>query len=227
MNWYKKAQNKDVPIIDPKTLQGRKGEYYSDLGHDVTYDYLETWKDKNYRSEDPNIIWLYRNGTIEIMPESKEKQYHRDSFDNFEYNTFYSGRYSPSKKVVTILVPQDGMREFKEIPKQLQYLLKKQFPEAVKMIRYGKNDAFITKKAQQYVPIAIVNYDKEYGFLEISFNGSKKYPYENINWDNYIHLRGLLDNRNYKAAQKLLSGWHPKEDKESMLDQLYEEGHLK
>ena len=87
------------------------------------------------------------------------------------------------------------------------------------------------KTAQQYPPIAIVSYTKDYGELGISFNGGKKYVYENINPMDYNRIDTLLRHRNYSAAQKLLQSWSQKkketeEDRQGMLDELYERGIL-
>lgn len=82
---------------------------------------------------------------------------------------------------------------------------------------------------QQYAPIAIVSYFK--GDLGIVFNGGKKYTYEKINPDDYANLDRLLKHKNYKAAQEILRNWSPKkeeteEDRQEMLNELYERGVL-
>lgn len=84
------------------------------------------------------------------------------------------------------------------------------------------------KKAQEYPPIAITSYDS-YGDLGITFNGGKKYVYENINPADYNRIDTLLRKRNYRAAQKILANWSPKkeENEQEMLEELYERGILK
>ncbi len=87
------------------------------------------------------------------------------------------------------------------------------------------------KIAQEYAPIGIVSYD-DYGELGISFNGGKKYIYENINPKDYEYLDSLLRNRNYSKAQSILQVWssrrkETKEDKQEMLNELYEREILK
>lgn len=87
------------------------------------------------------------------------------------------------------------------------------------------------KQAQQYPPIAILSYDN-YGDLAVSFNGGKKYVYPNVTPDNYNYIKSLLRNKNYRKVQEILkniSDARPdsEEDKQQMLNQLYEEGHLK
>lgn len=86
------------------------------------------------------------------------------------------------------------------------------------------------KIAQEYAPIGITSYDS-YGNLGITFNGGKKYVYENVNPMDYNRIDILLKNRNYKAAQKLLQSWSPKkeeteEDRQEMLNELYDRGIL-
>jgi hypothetical protein len=87
------------------------------------------------------------------------------------------------------------------------------------------------KTAQEYPPIAIASYNS-YGELVIIFNGMRRYVYTNIVPDNYNKIKSLLDNKNYTAAQKLLSVWGTKnketeEDREEMLTELYDRGYLK
>ena len=82
---------------------------------------------------------------------------------------------------------------------------------------------------QQYAPIAIVSYFGDN--LGIVFNGGKKYTYERINPDDYLKIKTLLEKRNYTAAQALLRSWgnagkETEEDKQEMLDELYERGFL-
>ena len=81
------------------------------------------------------------------------------------------------------------------------------------------------KIAQEYAPIGIVSYFS--GDLEISFNGGKKYTYENVPPVLYDRLDGLLRKGNYSAAQKILQNLSSKndeteEDKQEMLNELYE-----
>jgi len=87
------------------------------------------------------------------------------------------------------------------------------------------------KIAQEYPPIAIASYNS-YGELVIIFNGVGRYVYTNIVPYNYNKIKSLLDNKNYRAAQKLLSSWGTKnteteEDREEMLTELYDRGYLK
>lgn len=88
------------------------------------------------------------------------------------------------------------------------------------------------KQAQQYAPIAIVSYVPSSGELGIVFNGGKKYTYKNINPPNYEYIDSLLKNRNYRKAQEVLKSWSLKreeteEDKQEMLNELYDRGILK
>ena len=87
------------------------------------------------------------------------------------------------------------------------------------------------KTSQKYAPIAIISYIPEYGELGISFNGSKKYIYPGVTPFNYNEIQILLRVKNYKKVQKILknlSANRPdsEEDKQQMLNQLYDEGYL-
>ena len=82
---------------------------------------------------------------------------------------------------------------------------------------------------QQFAPIAIVSYFGDE--LGISFNGGKKYVYDNINQDNHDDLEFLLKKHNYRAAEEKIRSWRPKqeeteEDRQEMLNELYERGIL-
>ena len=87
------------------------------------------------------------------------------------------------------------------------------------------------KTAQQYAPIAIISYIPGYGELGISFNGGKKYIYPKVNPPLYNKIENLLKFKNYKKVQQILkniSDNRPdsEEEKQQMLDQLYDEGYL-
>ena len=85
------------------------------------------------------------------------------------------------------------------------------------------------KIAQEYPPIAILSYDKDSEDLAIAFNGITRYVYPNVTPDDFNYLDKLLKHQNYKKAQEVLkniSNNRP-DDKQLMLDQLYNEGHLK
>ena len=87
------------------------------------------------------------------------------------------------------------------------------------------------KTTQQYNPIAIISYVPEYGELGISFNGGKKYIYPGVSPFIYNKIQTLLRVKNYKKVQKILKNLSDnrpdsEEDKQQMLDQLYDEGYL-
>ena len=88
------------------------------------------------------------------------------------------------------------------------------------------------KRAQKIAPISIISYIPSYEELGISFNGGKKYIYPNVNPFIYNQIRNLLKVKNYRKVQEILKNLSVKqketnEDKKQMLDQLYDEGHLK
>ena len=87
------------------------------------------------------------------------------------------------------------------------------------------------KKAQQNIPIQIVSYIPEHEELGISFNSGKKYIYPNVTPFTYNRIQTLLKVKNYRAVQKILknlSNNRPdtKEEKNEMLDELYNRGLL-
>jgi hypothetical protein len=139
MNWYKCAQK--LEVVDNQSLKGR-GKHYTDIGHDIYYEEQNKLLDtvnESYNVENPNILWIYSNGEIETKIETDESTGHRDLNAwglSSHLDKLYTGRFSPSEKVITVLSPHEGVRQFKEIPSQLQYLLKLKFPEAKKIIRY-------------------------------------------------------------------------------------------
>lgn len=86
------------------------------------------------------------------------------------------------------------------------------------------------KKAQEFPPIAITSYDS-YGNLGITFNGGKKYVYPDVSPYYYDYIKKFLKVKNYKKVQEILknlslSSPTSEEDKQVMLDQLYDEGYL-
>ncbi len=88
------------------------------------------------------------------------------------------------------------------------------------------------KKSQQVVPIAIVSYFPNIGELGISFNGGKKYVYPDISPFLYERIDILLRVKNYREVSKILRNISTKkeetqEDKDEMLDELYDRGYLK
>ena len=87
------------------------------------------------------------------------------------------------------------------------------------------------KKAQQNIPIRIISYIPQHGELGISFNRGKKYIYPNVTPFTYSRIQTLLKVKNYREVQKILKNLSinrpdTKEEKQEMLDELYEEGLL-
>jgi len=141
MNWYKKAQ---LEVSDASEMKG-KGRFYTDTGHDINYGeqnrLLGNDPNENYSTDTPNILWIYNfdNGQIETKPETKRDHSHR-SEGNWGLSSYldklYTGRYSPSEKIITIMSPHEGANRFREIPNFIQRSLTQKFPEAKQMIRY-------------------------------------------------------------------------------------------
>ena len=140
MNWYKNAQQSEV--LDSQDIKG-KGRFYTDIGHDINYGeqnrLLGKNPNKDYSAENPNIMWIYNNGKIETKPETEEDNFHGSGSDwglSGYLDELYTGRYSPSKKTISVLSPLSGVSSFRGIPKSLQYLLQQKFPGAKRMVRY-------------------------------------------------------------------------------------------
>jgi hypothetical protein len=140
-NWYKIAQQ--IEVMDSKDLKGKE-RFYTGIGHDIYYKEqnkaLGHEPNENYSINNPNIMWVYNNGQIETRPETGTDQTHR-SRGNWGLDSgldkLYTGRYSPSEKIISIMSPHEGMSRFREIPQFLQQLLQRKFPEAEKVIRYS------------------------------------------------------------------------------------------
>ena len=141
MNWYKIAQQ--LEVTDSDSLKG-KDRHYTGYAHDINYreqnKALGHEPNENYSIDEPNLMWIYNNGQIETKPETEMSQTHRSSENwglSSSLDKLYIGRYSPSEKIITVLSPHEGIRQFKELPKQLQYLLRQKFPMAERIIRYN------------------------------------------------------------------------------------------
>ncbi len=160
MNWYKRAQQ--LEIVDSKDIEGKQ-KHYTDVAHDISMEEANRmlgYEDKNYSIDNPNIMWIYNNGNIETKPETNRAKTHRDplAWGNATYlDRLYTGRYSPSKKIITIIPPHTGVSQFRDIPENIKYLLKQTFPEANQLYVYSNSEKNIKiskimnwcKKAQQ------------------------------------------------------------------------------
>lgn len=93
-------------------------------------------------------------------------------------------------------------------------------------------------KMSQYnpvVPMQISSYDYTYNRLYVLFRGKGPYMYPNVSPFIYNKITTLLRHRNYSSVKAILDKLsltknppdHSKEEKEDMLNQLYEEGYLK
>jgi len=140
MNWYKKAQQ--LEVSDSENLKGKR-RHYTGTGHDINYkeqnEALGFDPNENYSVNEPNMMWIYNNRQVETKPETQSQQTHR-SRGNWGLGSYldklYTGRYSPSEKIISVISPHEGMSRFREIPEFIQYALKQKFPEAEKIIRY-------------------------------------------------------------------------------------------
>ena len=139
-NWYKKAQ--EIGLIDSIDIKG-KGKFYTDIGHDINYGepnrLLGKDPNENYSNDNPNIMWIYNNGQIETKPETEMENFHGSPGIwgmSSNLGKLYTGRYSPSEKIITVMAPHVGINRFREIPRSIRYSLKQKFPEAEKIIRY-------------------------------------------------------------------------------------------
>jgi hypothetical protein len=140
MNWYKKAQQ--LEVTDSDSLKGNRGKHYTDMGHDT---YRATRlpgvypENEKYNPEEPNYMWIFYKGEVQIKPETNLAASHRDpdawGMDR-GLDKLYTGRYSPSERTITVLPPHGTVSQFREIPSSLQYLLKQKFPKAERIVKY-------------------------------------------------------------------------------------------
>jgi len=137
MNWYKRAQLETIDRTDGSI------DDYRAIGHDLYH------RNQKARIDNPNYLWVYRNGMIEANPETTEQSSHSfyPQWNDVEYNKTYAGRYSPSTKTITIIRPM-GVFEFREIPSNLKRLLQQKFPESQKLSIHASAQSWY-KKAQQ------------------------------------------------------------------------------
>lgn len=138
-SWYKKAQ---LEVTDSEKIKGKR-RHYTGTGHDINYQeqnkILGFDPNENYSTNDPNIMWIYDNEQIETRIETEMEQTHRSKGNwglSSHLDKLYTGRYSPSEKVISIISPHEGMNKFREIPSFIQRALRQKFPEAKQMIRY-------------------------------------------------------------------------------------------
>lgn len=140
MNWYKIAQ---LEITDSQNMRGQEmGRFYTDIGHDINLkepNRLLGKENKNYNPEEPNYLWIYNDGKVEVRPETLSDNFHGSPGlwgSGVDIDKLYTGRYSPSEKTISILPPHEGISSFREIPQFLQQSLQRKFTEAEKIIRY-------------------------------------------------------------------------------------------
>lgn len=84
------------------------------------------------------------------------------------------------------------------------------------------------------VPIQISSYNYTYNLLKVLYRGQGPYEYPNVSPFIYNKIANLLRYRNYRAAKKILDNLSPvknkndytEEEKNQMLDELYERGFL-
>ena len=114
MNWYKKSQN---IITDPE----KQGIPYTGIGHG--------WQDREF--EEPNIMWVFYNGEIRTVAESKSLPTHEYGFSEQELTDTYSGRYEPTFKQLTVLIPEgrEVQKIKKEVPPVIMRKLRSTFPD--------------------------------------------------------------------------------------------------
>lgn len=89
--------------------------------------------------------------------------------------------------------------------------------------------------AQQVAPISVVSYFPSIGELGISFKGSRTYIYPNVSPFLYDRINVLLRVKNHREVSKILRNLSVKkeevpeetqQDRDEMLDEVYERGFL-
>ena len=124
MNWYKRAQQLE---IDESPKDG-----YISVGHNI-YRGLDT----DYEGYKSNYMWQWVDGQVEVEEETNDQTGHA-SIPRWMSGpaTTYSGRYDGGTGIISIIKPYHGPLHFRDIPKTVQYQLRKAFPEATKIAVY-------------------------------------------------------------------------------------------
>ena len=94
------------------------------------------------------------------------------------------------------------------------------------------NNWYKNIKISQNIPISIVSYSPQTAELGISFNGGQKYVYPKVSPFVYNKIETLLRVKNYSKVQEVLKNLsankpETQEDKDEMLNELYDRGILK
>ncbi len=202
MNWYKKAQQ--LNVVDTRGLKGRE-RHYTGVAHDINYGeqnrLLGFDPNENYSIDDPNILWVYNNGQIETRPETQENQTHR-SRGNWDLSSYldrlYTGRYSPSENIITLMPPHEGMGRYRDIPEQLKFLLKQKFPKATNIYNYASSENWY-KKAQIGGGKAKIRNDGWYIILGRNTKAGEG-PWRISHIDSYGKPRSHIDYDDYNTA---------------------------
>ena len=127
MNWYKKTQQIEIN-------EGRPGSYL-DYGHDA-YKENQGWYNSEYNPENPNFIWMFVRGEIDVEKETPDTPGHGEVNRWYDIEDTYSGRYSSKDKIITLVRPSKGPRHFRSIPYSIQFELRRAFPEATQIKVY-------------------------------------------------------------------------------------------
>ena len=119
MNWYKKAQLSNVEMI-PYTGDDPDSSY-TDIGHEG-----DGIIDNNY-------IWVFYDGDILSVKETWETPTHSEIFPNLQLGELYTGRFEEKTDRLSILKPNKGPFQYKEVPEKILSKLYQKFP-SVKQI---------------------------------------------------------------------------------------------
>jgi hypothetical protein len=130
MNWYKFAQFKVIDNEGGLDTDLPSGQNYTDIGHDWYYGYEDDFEAGNF-----NYMWQLVNGAIDIEKETEEIYGHGDVERWYDVPETYSGRYEQSGRL-SIVRPQRGASQFRQIPQSVKDLLKQKFPEAKELYVY-------------------------------------------------------------------------------------------
>ena len=132
MNWYKKAQQ--LEVVD---VPSGSGQYYTDYGHDL-FNIRDIKEYKKYKSSDPNYMWVFTNGRVDVEEETGDNLSHGyiDKWNVIDWGKVYSGRYSGKEKKITVLPPFKGLARLRGLPSSIQTALRRAFPEAEQIYMY-------------------------------------------------------------------------------------------
>ena len=232
MNWYKRIKIAGRSFTDIEFLEALApfGVYLSRKGSGSKGMVTNKYNGKKATFHSGHAGETYTEGIVGAM--LKQLGINKNLFFNY-----LKTRKKQKKRILEQYTSQFAPKEEEEQEQKRKYEWKNQ-PWAQEQQKYKDiGDLEVAKsekdiKIAQNIPISIISYSDETGELGISFNSGKKYIYPNVSPFVFDKIEKLLKIKNYKEVQKMLKNLSDnqpdtEEDKQQMLNQLYEEGYLR